>query len=136
MLILEITSSAVITSVPPFDPHATSVSRDPARGQGDHPPSLDRRCAQDRYPLTARVIIIGAQRGSSCESREGNRRGRPWRDRSRIGRRFGQVGNEVEAARKAVDAEPRSRPDGLLGRSSGVRLSCSVGKSSRRSDCS
>jgi len=42
--------------------------------------------AQEFMAQGARVIIIGAQRGSSCESRKGNRRGHPWRDRSRLAR--------------------------------------------------
>ena len=31
------------------------LSRDPERGQGAYPPSLDGRCAQDRYPLTGPI---------------------------------------------------------------------------------
>jgi NAD(P)-dependent dehydrogenase (short-subunit alcohol dehydrogenase family) len=42
--------------------------------------------AQEFMAQGARVIIIGAQRGSSCESRKGNRRGHLWRDHSSLAR--------------------------------------------------
>ena len=42
--------------------------------------------AQEFMAQGARVIIIGAQRGSSCESRKGNRRGHLWHDHSSLAR--------------------------------------------------
>jgi NAD(P)-dependent dehydrogenase (short-subunit alcohol dehydrogenase family) len=47
---------------------------------------IDLATAQEFMAQGARVIIIGAQRGSSCESRKGNRRGHLWRDHSSLAR--------------------------------------------------